>query len=715
MTAGAVALLKKVKSYDNSKYSNYLEKAIDFSKQAHKGQTRESGEPFFSHPLAVANILADMNLDSLTIIGALLHDTVEDTNVSLKKITKIFTPEVAELVDGVTKLTRIEHKSEAVIQAENFRKLIIAISKDLRVLVIKLADRLHNMSTLHHIKSSAKRHKKALETLEIFVPLAERIGMQQIKKELQDLSFQDLYPEVRESITTRLELLKKNDSELPKKIIAELKSLLKNNQLKCEVLGREKTPYSIWDKMKRKNINFEQLSDVMAFRIIVKDVNECYKVLGIIHNNYHAIPGGFKDFISTPKKNGYKSLHTIIIGPEKHKIEVQIRDKLMHEVAALGVAAHWCYKQQHDGIEGLKYNWIQELLQILEVASDSNELLENTKLEMYYDQVFCFTPKGRVIALPKGASAIDFAYAVHSIVGNHCIGTRINKRIAPLRTELQNGDQVEIMTNDDHKPLPSWEKFVVTGKALSEIRKSIRQEKRQEYINLGRVITTQLFEEEEVEFSEEKLQPAIQFFNKSSMDEFFCAVGEGHIMRDTVLKHVISDKKTAKPRNKFPFFSFSQKDNKKSDKKVSIKGLIPGMAVHFASCCHPIPGDSIIGIQQTGKGIAVHVSDCEALQSYATNPEKWLDLAWDKNNSQDVYMASINAVVVNKTGSLATLTLETARHDANINNFKIRSRASDFFEITLDLEVKGLHQLTNIIASLRSKPCVHSVQRYIKQ
>jgi len=719
MDIGAESLIKKVSSYDNnSKYLPHLDKAISFARSAHEGQKRDSGEPYFNHPLAVANILADMKLDSLTIIVALLHDTVEDTSITLKKISKEFSSKVAELVDGVTKLSKIESKSEVVIQAENFRKLIIAISKDIRVLIIKLADRLHNMQTLHYIKSSTKRHKIALETMEIFVPLAERIGMQNLKNQLQDLAFQDLYPEVRNSIVTRLELLKQNDKQLVNNIISELMSLLKSNNCTCIILGREKTPYSIWHKMKRKGINFEQLSDVMAFRIITDNIEDCYKILGVIHTNYHIIPGSFKDFISTPKKNGYKSLHTVIIGPEKHKIEVQIRTKEMHEVSEIGVAAHWCYKQGFESIDGIKYNWIIELLQILEVASDSSELLENTKLEMYYDQVFCFTPKGRVIALPRGASVIDFAYAVHSGIGNHCVGAKINRRAAPLHTILQNGDQVKITTSKNHKPMPSWEKFAITGKALSEIKKSIRHEKRQEYMNLGRVIVSQLLEEHDIEFSEENLKNTIGFFNKNSMDDFLCAVGEGHIMHNAILKQLVPEKKVAKlVKDTFSFFGLNKntRSTSNNDKsKVSIKGLIPGMAVHFASCCNPIPGDAIVGIQQTGKGITVHISDCDVLQNYSTDPSGWLDLAWDKNTQKESYLATITSIMINKPGSLATFTTEIAKHDANITNLRIHDRASDFFEITCDIDVRGVNQLTNIITSLRTKPCIHSVNRAIR-
>lgn len=706
------ALIKQVLSYDKSSYAQYLRKAILFSQKAHELQMRNSGEPFFHHPLEVAKILADMKLDSLSIIVALLHDTVEDTNITLQKISSQFSDKVAELVDGVTKIGKISRKSQEVVQAENLRKFIIAMSKDIRVLIVKLADRLHNMRTLEHISSIDKRNKISLETLEIYAPLAERIGMQKIKNELQDLAFSNLYSDVRSSIKTRMNLLKENDQSLIDKIIFELSTLMEKHSLKCKIVGREKSPYSIWSKMKRKSINFEQLSDVIAFRIVVSNIDNCYRVLGLIHTHYHSIPGSFKDFISTPKKNGYKSLHTIVIGPELYKIEVQIRTQDMNKISEIGVAAHWCYKQGAEELEKNKYNWIAELLQILETSSDSSELLENTKLEMYYDQVFCFTPKGQVIALPKGACVIDFAYAVHSDIGDSCVGAKVNSRPIPLKTMLENGDQVEIITNKNHKPPATWEKFVTTGKALSAIRKQLRKGMLNEYINLGRVIVSQILEQHKMKFSEDTLRDTVDFFHKPNVDSLLAAVGEGHVSQDQIIKRLIPEKHQSVINRKFSLFKPNKKN--KTGSKISIKGLIPGLAVHFAPCCNPIPGDSIVGIQQTGKGITVHVLDCEILQNYSSTPEKWLDITWDKNPEKDIYKAIINAVVLNKPGSLAMLAVEVAKLDANVTNFKIMSRSKDFFEILVDLEVKGLNHLTNIITILRTKSCIQSACRYIR-
>lgn len=706
------SLVTKINSYDSSYYVPSVEKAALFSMKHHKGQLRASGEEYFSHPLEVAHILADVNLDSLTIIVALLHDVVEDTEVTLGVIEEEFGSKVAELVDGVTKLTRIEHKSESVVQAKNLKKLILAISKDIRVLIVKLADRLHNMRTLCHVSKSEKRYKKAQETLEIYAPLAERIGMQTLKKELQDLSFSEVYPEVKASIMTRLDLLRSNDSEIINTIQSIIAEILADVGIKAEVSGREKSPYAIWEKMQKKMVSFEQLSDVMAFRVIVDDPQDCYRAMGAIHSKYHMVPGLFKDFISLPKKNCYQSLHSIVVGPGKKRVEIQIRTKEMHRVAEYGIAAHWTYKQDEVYNPNVKTkNWLKELIAILNTSSDSGEFLENTKLEMYDDQVFCFTPKGGVVALPKGASTIDFAYSVHSDLGNKCVGVKINHKLAPLRTLLQNGDQVEIITSKDHKPLPSWEKFVVTGKARNEIRKSIREEKKKEYMNLGRVILGQLLEKHSIKMSDHLLDEMLSFYDKSTVEELFTTIGEGRISQNNILKkistmHSVDTKQEVDLQISLP--------KQKNSNQVSIKGLIPGVAVHYAPCCSPIPGDNIVGIQQMKKGIVVHISDCEVLQNYSQFPETWLDLSWDRDSSKGLYAALLKVVCLNKPGSLAVIAIEASKYGCNISNFRISSRTTDFFDILIDVEVRGVNQLSSIITALRSKACIHSVERFSK-
>lgn len=726
------SLIEKVSSYDKSQYSNFLQKAAEFSQKAHKGQKRASGEEYFTHPLAVAHILADMKLDSLSVIVALLHDTVEDTCVTLDTISKEFPPEVADLVNGITKINFIEEKSDAVVQAENLRKLIIAISKDIRILLVKLADRLHNMRTLDHIKSEEKRKRIATETLEIFAPLAERIGLQNIKNELQDLAFKTLHPDIHTSICARIKLLKSGENhKLPKKIIDILRQLFKTHGIDARITSREKTPYSIWSKMKRKKINFEQLSDIMAFRIIVKDILDCYKVLGIIHNHYLTIPRSFKDYISTPKQNGYQSIHTLIMGPEQEKIEVQIRTEKIHKTAEWGVTAHWVYAQERESNDYYAkqvpnhnyYAWIKELLSILEQSSDPTELLNNAKLEVYHDQVFCFTPKGRVIALPAGATALDFAYAVHSDVGNACVGAKVNRKIAPLRTQLYNGDQVEIVTDSNHSPLPSWENFVITAKAKSSIKRAIRNKKRKEYVNLGRIIISHAFSQKQIHYSDNILAPAARFFHKANIEDLLQSIGEGNISSASIVKCILGTiKKTGRPevdkilqKLEHTGIKILNAEQQQKSRRMPIKGIDENIPLQFASCCHPIPGDPIIGIHQPGKGVVIHISDCETLQNYSASSDKWVDLSWKKNNNLHIYSTSINVVMLNKPGSLATLAIEVAKHDANISNFRITSKAADFFEICVDLDVKGLTHLASIMAALHTKPCIHSVHRYAKQ
>jgi len=459
-------LVEKVRAYDPAVDEDVLNRAYVFSMKMHGTQKRASGDPYFLHPLEVAGILTKYRLDAKTIATALLHDTVEDTLTTVDEIERVFGPEIGRLVDGVTKLSRLELQSDQTKQAENFRKLLLAMSEDIRVLLVKLADRLHNMRTIGFIPSVEKRQRIARETMEIYAPLAERIGMRQIQEELEDSAFAELNPEARASIVTRLGFLRERGGDVVARIVDRLRRVLAEERVEAAVSGREKTPYSIWRKMQRKNVGFEQLSDIMAFRVVVRTVPECYAALGVIHARYPLVPGRFKDYISTPKQNGYRSLHSGVIGPEQQRIEIQIRTAEMHDVAELGVAAHWSYKDGRPATaEGKSYRWLRELLELLEHAQDPQEFLEHTKLELFQDQVFCFTPKGALISLPRGGTIVDFAYAVHSEVGDHCVGGKVNGRMMPLRTQLANGDQVEVITSKAQTPSPLWERFVVTGKA----------------------------------------------------------------------------------------------------------------------------------------------------------------------------------------------------------------------------------------------------------
>ena len=710
-------LVEKIKSYDANADEDLINRAYVFAMKAHGAQKRESGDPYFSHPVEVAYKLTQYKLDASTIVTALLHDTVEDTDVTLDDIEAGFGKEIRSLVDGVTKLSKLEEKSENLKQAENFRKLLIAMSEDLRVLLVKLADRLHNMETLKHVKNPEKRQRIARETVEIYAALAERIGMRNLKEELQDLAFAELYPEARESIVTRLEYLREQGEAELEKTVQSIKAKLEDAGLKnAQIIGREKKPYSIWKKMESKNISFEQLADIVAFRIIVDTIPDCYHALGIIHAEWHTIPGHFKDYISTPKSNGYQSLHTAVLGPGQQRIEIQIRTREMHEIAEYGLAAHWSYKQQmHAAKDGKQFRWMRELLDILERSSNPEEFLEHTKLEMYHDQVFCFTPKGDILAFPRGATPVDFAYAVHSGVGDTCVGAKINSRIVPLRTQLKNGDQVEIITSKTQTPSPSWERFVVTGKARSEIRKFIRTQQRNEYITLGRAILTKMFKQEGEEFNEKMVEPHLPTFGKKTLDDLLADVGEGLVSRQQVTEIVIGQKKVHP--NQAGLLSklskpFAKKKANGAGAPMPIKGLIPGMALHFGGCCHPIPGDRIVGIVTTGKGVTIHTMDCETLENYADAPERWIDVAWERDQTEIPHIGRLRAHLSHEPAALATVTNVIAKEMGNINNLKIINRSSDFFEILLDIEVKDLRHLNNIIANLRSKEVVQNVERY---
>lgn len=704
-------LVERVKSYDPAADEEALNRAYVFSMKAHGNQQRASGDSYFSHPVEVAGILSEKKLDSASIVTGLLHDTVEDTVATMADIEGQFGGEVARLVDGVTKLSQLDLVSDRSMQAENFRKLVLAMSQDIRVLIVKLADRLHNMRTLNFIRSADKRRRIARETMDIYVPLAERIGIRDWKEELEDLAFAELNPDARSSILSRLDFLRKRGGDIVGRVLEELRGTFERNGVKADVSGREKRPPSIWRKMQRNNVGFEQLSDIMAFRVLVDTEEECYRALGVIHSNYRVVPGRFKDYISLPKPNGYRSLHTSVMGPFKERIEVQIRTWEMHEVAELGVAAHWQHKQgiQTDKrTEGMQYRWLRELLEILDHAGGAEEFLEHTKLEMYADQVFCFTPKGELQALPAGSTAVDFAYAVHTDIGNTCVGAKVNGRIVPLRTELRNGDQVEIITSKAQTPSPTWESFVVTGKARACIRRFVRGQQRREYTQLGRQIVEKVFREEGYEFTLKAIEGVVKNFHCRTPDDLFAEVGEGNSTGTEVLHAVFPGSKKRGWRERMAL-----RPRRKGKKRpVAIKGLTPGMAVHIAGCCHPIPGDRIVGIQTTGKGVTIHTIDCETLESFTDMPERWVDLAWDVEDEEArLHNARIKVIVANEPGSLGVLSTVVGREGGNISNLKIMDRSADFFEMLIDIEVGDIKQLTDIIAALRATSVINSVER----
>ena len=702
-------LVELVKSYDPGADETLLDRAYVYSMKAHGTQLRASGDPYFSHPIEVAGLLAGMKLDSASIITGLLHDTVEDTVATLGDIDRLFGKEIAHLVDGVTKLSRLELQSDQTKQAENFRKLVLAMSEDIRVLLVKLADRLHNLRTLGFIKDAEKRRRIARETMDIYAPLAERIGMHRMKDELEDLAFSELYPDARASITARLGFLRDKGGGIVPRIIAELAAKLKEGGVDATVVGREKSPYSIWRKMQQRDVAFEQLSDIMAFRVLVDGIGDCYHALGVIHSAYHVVPGRFKDYISTPKPNNYRSVHTGVIGPERQRIEVQIRTRDMHEVAELGVAAHWTYKQGAKPIDGRQYRWMRELLEILDHASGPEEFLEHTRIEMYPDQVFAFTPKGDLIALPRGATPIDFAYAVHSQIGDKCVGAKINGRLLPLRTQLANGDQVEIVTSKAQTPSPDWENFVATGKARARIRRFVRTQQRAQYLDLGRAIVQKAYRQDGREFSERPLEAVLKIFNCATVEDLYVAVGQGIATGREVVNAAFPH--PAEPKDKVVPLARARRKDKAHDSAVPIRGLIPGMALHFAGCCHPLPGDRIVGIVTTGKGVTIHTIDCDTLESFQNEPERWLDVAWSGDEEDAVHVGRINVTIANETGNLGSLTTTIGKQGGNINNLKITNRSTDFFEIMIDIQVADLKQLTTIIAALRATPVINSVER----
>ena len=705
-------LIEKIKTYDPDVDEKLINRAFVFAKEAHGSQMRASGDPYIIHPLEVAILLTKLKLDAASIMTALLHDTVEDTHASLQDIEKNFGKEVAKLVDGVTKLNRLELQSHHTSQAENFRKLVLAMSEDIRVLLVKLADRVHNMQTLHFINKPDKRLRIAKETIEIYAPLAERISITEFKDILEDLSFREINPEARSSILKRLQYLRKEGHNIVENTCNALRDILQENEISAQVLGREKTPYSIWKKMQRQNISFETLTDIVAFRVIVDSVPQCYQVLGIIHSLYRVIPNRFKDYISMPKPNGYQSLHTSIIGPENQRVEIQIRTRSMDEIAVMGVAAHWQYKQGAN-TEGKQYKWMRELLDILEQAGGAEEFLEHTKLEMFQDQVFCFSPRGEVYALPLHSTCVDFAYAVHSEVGDHCVGAKVNGKLVPLRTELKNGDQVEIMTSKSQSPSPEWERFVQTGKAKARIRRFIRIEQKNEYLALGKEILQKIFRHEGKPFSEKTLEPVISDYKCTHVEDLMANIGSGLVSANEVLRKIHPelsepDKKTSLEEDEGQF----QVKKSEKNKAITIKGLVPGMAMRLAKCCHPLPGDRIVGIITTGKGVTIHTIDCDTLQNFQDVPERWLDLSWENPEEQKAsFVGRLFLTLSHEQGVLSIVSTIIAKHKGNISNLKITHRANDFFELLVDIEVTSLSHLHEIIAALRTCSIVNSVER----
>lgn len=709
-------LVDIVKGYDPEADEALLNKAYVYSMKAHGSQTRHSGDPYFSHPLEVAGILTDLKLDTATIVTALLHDTVEDTSSTLTEIDDAFGENVAALVDGVTKLTRLELSSEETSQAENFRKLMVAMSRDVRVLLVKMADRLHNMRTLHHHPKEASRKRIALETLEIYAPLAGRMGMQDFRDELEDLAFATLNPDQRETIINRLNFLSDSKEDLVETISARVADVLKTHGIKAEVMGRRKRPFSTWRKLQRKEISFEQLSDVMGFRIVVDEVDECYRALGVLHQEWQIVPGRFKDYISTPKNNGYQSVHTTVIGPEQQRVEVQIRTRDMHEIAELGVAAHWLYKEAQRAGNGEAsratsnpYGFLSHIRELLEHSDSPQEFLEHTKLEMFLDQVFCFTPKGELIALPRGATPIDFAYAVHTRIGDTCVGAKVDGVNVGLDVQLNNGDSVEILRSDAQRPDPNWQKFVATGKARSAVRRFIRETERQEFVSLGKGLIERVFREEDQMLTDKGLEFAAKRLNLETAEDVYYEAGASHLTGHDVLFAVYPG---TKPKARRASRGFILRRPKKTNTPFPIRGLTPGLTVHLSDCCSPIPGDRIVGITEPGIGIHVHTIDCSKLEQYQEQMDRWIDISWEPDASASGRMVGRIRVSLNhEIGALGALCTKIADDGGNITNIRATRRQPHLVEFLVDIEVDDVKHLTNITAALRANPYVNAVRR----
>ncbi|WP_336485576.1 RelA/SpoT family protein [Methylobacterium nigriterrae] len=735
-------LVERVKRYNPAANEALLNRAYVYAMRAHGTQKRASGDPFFAHPLEVAAILTDLRLDDATIVAAVLHDTVEDTAATLDEIREVFSPEIGALVDGLTKLKRLDLVSKRAAQGENFRKLLLAVAADVRVLLVKLADRLHNMRTLHHMPPE-KRVRIAEETLDIYAPLAGRMGMQELRDELEDLAFRNLKPEIYATITQRLGDLSAKSERLVESIEKDLTTKLAARGITASVTGRQKRPYSIWSKMERKSVAFEQLSDIFGFRVVVDTLADCYSALGVVHTSWPMVPGRYKDYISTPKQNDYRSIHTTVIGPKSQRVELQIRTAAMDEIAEYGIAAHAHYKEvsgKDDGgihprlaTESGAYQWLRRTIELLAEGDSPEEFLEHTKLELFQDQVFCFTPKGRLIALPRGATPIDFAYAVHTDVGNTAVGAKINGRMAPLLHELSNGDEVEIARSDGASPPAAWESLVVTGKARAAIRRATRSAVRRQYAGLGRQILDRAFERAGKSFSEDKLRGALPRLARGSTEDVFAAVGRGEMFSGDVVKAVYPDYKDERragattvsqpPANGAGRLTRSKDQTMRltfpdggteggQADAIPIRGLAGDLPVSFAPNGGAVPGDRIVGILTPGIGVTIYPIQSAALAAFDNEPARWLDVRWDvEAGSSERFPARIALQSINEPGVLAQIAQVIADHDGNIDNLSMKRRTQDFTDIVIDLSVWDLKHLNAIIAELRGKRAVSRVDR----
>ncbi len=734
-------LVERVQRYKPDVNETLLNKAYVYAMQKHGHQKRASGDPYFSHPLEVAAILTDMHLDELTVAVALLHDTIEDTSATRQEIDQLFGPDIGKLVEGLTKLKKLDLVSRKAEQAENLRKLLLAISEDVRVLLVKLADRLHNMRTLDHMRED-KRLRIAEETMEIYAPLAGRMGMQGMREELEELAFQHVNPEAYKMVTARLTDIFERNRGVVAEIEASLSQLFEKRSIKAKVKSRQKKPWSVFRKMEAKALSFEQLSDIFGFRVVVDTVEDCYRALGAIHTSWSMVPGRFKDYISTPKSNDYRSIHTTIVGPSRQRIELQIRTADMNSVAEYGVAAHALYKDGRTKANGAghaisketnAYAWLRRTIEQLAEGDNPEDFLENTKLELFQDQVFCFTPKGTLIALPRGATPIDFAYAVHTEVGDTCVGAKINGRVMPLMTELKNGDEVEIIRSKAQVPPAAWESIVVTGKARAAIRRATKNAIRKQYSGLGVRILERVFARAGKEFAKERVKPVLSRLARKDVEDVLTAVGRGELASADVLKAVFPDYKEervttppAQPREEgwskirnaagmlFQIPGRSTRKERKEQKAsgaVPIRGVSGDLPVRFAPD-GAVPGDRIIGIMQPGVGITIYPIQSPALTAFDDQPERWIDVRWDiDEGNRERFPARISVTAINAPGSLAEIAQVVAVNDANIHSLSMLRTAPDFTEMQIDLEVWDLKHLNRLLSQLKDSAAVSEAKR----
>lgn len=689
-------LVERVKSYDPGADEAALNRAYVYTVQKHGTQKRASGDPYFSHPVEVAGLMTDLQLDQETIITALLHDTVEDTLATIDDIESNFGEDVARLVDGVTKLSKIESMPEDERAAENLRKFLLAMSEDIRVLLVKLADRLHNMRTLHFIKSPEKRRRIARETMDIYAPLAERVGMYEYMREMQLLAFEQLEPEAFTTINDRLADLRNQDGGQVDAIALKVKQALAEAGLNVEVSGREKHPFSIWQKMSERHVSFEQVTDIMAFRVICDDVSDCYRAMGVLHTTWQFLPGKFKDYISTPKSNGYRSLHTSLMYESSMRVEVQIRTREMHQRNEFGLAAHWAYKQG-DRPDG-QVAWLRDLIEIVDAAHDAEELLEHTRLAIYQDRIFAFTPKGGLFQLPKGATPVDFAFAVHTDLGAQAVGAKINGRHMPLRTMLSNGDVVEIIKSKKAEPQLSWLSFVVTGKARAAIRRAVRLKERAEVAEIGRKLFDVIAAKVPAKIGKKAVREAVKRLEMDEEEDLMYAIGAAQLSDRDVMEALV-------PGCTVEFDE--DEDWSRGEHAISIRGLTPGVGFELAQCCHPVPGDRIVGLRKPGERVEVHSIDCLELANGVD--ADWLDLSWGKR-SQGA-LGRLRVTIYDRTGTLAEMAGIFAQNLANVNSLEQVEFDHPFATYEIDTEVQDLAHLTRIISALRASDAVAQADR----